>query len=93
MTMDAMDSEQTMLTQCRAFVDLFHEDVDPAMAAIGTHDLSSARLSTTGDKEGGKFTHLEGRKRKAVATRWNRKRRTKHCKGAKQEEEWSRCYG
>ena len=45
-----MDSEQTMLTQCRAFVELFHEDADSESAAIREGDLPSARPSTTGDK-------------------------------------------
>jgi cohesin loading factor subunit SCC2 len=69
------DSEQTMLTQCRAFVEFFHEDIGSKVVAIGGGDLPSGIPSTTGDKEGGKLMRLKGRKRKAPETRSAQKKR------------------
>jgi hypothetical protein len=72
-----MDLEQTMLTQCCVFVELFYKDADSESTTICEGDLPSARLSTTDDKGEGK---LKRRKRKTAATQWNQKKRTSSAK-------------
>ena len=58
--MTKLDSEQTMLAQCRAFVELFQEDIGSSVLVRRVGGLPR----TTGDKSGDKL-RLRVRKRKA----------------------------
>jgi cohesin loading factor subunit SCC2 len=67
-----LDSEQTMLNICRAFIELFHEGICSEVIALGGSDLSKRTPRLTGAKEGDK---VKGRKRKASPNRSSQKRR------------------
>jgi hypothetical protein len=70
--MATLDSEQTMLSQCRAFIELFHEGIGSKVVAIGGGDSRNGMPSITRAKGGDKSKE---RKRKVPETRSSRKKR------------------
>ena len=72
MVMTTLDSEQTMLNICRAFIELFHEGIGSEVIALGGSDLPKRTPRLTGAKGGDK---VKGRKRKAPPNRSSQKRR------------------
>jgi cohesin loading factor subunit SCC2 len=72
MIMTTLDSEQTMLNMCRAFIELFHEGIGSEVVALGGSDLPKRTPRLTGAKGGDK---VKGRKRKAPPNRSSQKRR------------------
>ena len=69
-----LDSEQTMLNICRAFIELFHDGICSEVIALGDSDLPKPKRTPrlTSAKEGDK---VKGRKRKAPPNRSSQKRR------------------
>ncbi|RDL30829.1 uncharacterized protein BP5553_10174 [Venustampulla echinocandica] len=81
-TMSALDSEDSMLKQCRTFVELLTVDHDFKIAAEGDDEADQARLSTPSDDEennpsGAPGGSGKGRKRKAVGAAHGRKKRAR----------------
>jgi cohesin loading factor subunit SCC2 len=79
-TMAALESEESMMAQCRAFVELLTVDHDVKVAAEADDEVERARLSTPSeDEEGtpGPPGSGRGRKRKASNTPGGRKKRTR----------------
>ncbi|EPE35752.1 ARM repeat-containing protein [Glarea lozoyensis ATCC 20868] len=80
-TMAALDSEESMMKQCRTFVELLNFDQDFKVAAEGDDEAERTRLSTPSDDEGdstpGPGGSGGGRKRKAASTPGGRKKRAR----------------
>ncbi|KAH6668494.1 sister chromatid cohesion C-terminus-domain-containing protein [Halenospora varia] len=72
MVMTTLDSEQTMLSMCRAFIELFHEGIDSEVIALAGSNLPKRTPRITGTKGGDK---VQRRKRKAPPNRLSQKRR------------------
>lgn len=72
MVMTTLDSEQTMLNICRAFIELFHEGMSSEVIALGGSNLTKRTPRLVGAKGGDK---VKGRKRKAPPNRSSQKRR------------------
>jgi cohesin loading factor subunit SCC2 len=70
--MTAMNSEETMINQCRTFVELFHTDVRTNIAGIDVNSLPRVRLGTMSDK---RANGSGRRKRKAAGIPWVREKR------------------
>ncbi|CZT45548.1 related to sister chromatid cohesion protein [Rhynchosporium secalis] len=82
-TMSALESEESMMTQCRAFVELLNVDQEFKVAAEDDEEADRARLNTPSEDEGisgtpGPPGSGRGRKRKgSVSTPGNRKKRAR----------------
>jgi cohesin loading factor subunit SCC2 len=81
-TMSALESEESMIAQCRAFVELLSVDQDFKVAAEADDDTERARLSTPSEDEengtpGPPGGSGRGRKRKASNTPGGRKKRAR----------------
>jgi cohesin loading factor subunit SCC2 len=82
-TMAALDSEESMMKQCRTFVALLNFDQDFKVAAEGEEEAERTRLSTPSEDEGEESTPGPpgsgggGRKRKAASTPSGRKKRAR----------------
>ncbi|TVY22746.1 Protein rad9 [Lachnellula hyalina] len=80
-TMTALDSEDSMMNQCRAFVELLNVDHDFKVAAEGDEEAEQARLSTPSEDEEGTpgppGGSGRGRKRKSGGTPGGRKKRAR----------------
>jgi cohesin loading factor subunit SCC2 len=72
MVLATLDSEQTMLSMCHAFIELFHEGIDSEVIALAGSDLPKVTPRIMGAKGGDK---VKGRKRKAPPNRSSQKRR------------------
>ncbi|KAG4421995.1 hypothetical protein IFR04_004854 [Cadophora malorum] len=82
-TMSALESEESMMNQCRAFVELLNVDQEFKVAAEDDEEADQARASTPSEDEGASGTpgppgSGRGRKRKgSVSTPGNRKKRAR----------------
>ena len=80
-TMAALESEETMMKQCRTFVELLNIDHDFKVAAEGDEEAEQARLSTPSEDEEdstpGPPGSGRGRKRKSSGTPGGRKKRAR----------------
>jgi cohesin loading factor subunit SCC2 len=80
-TMSALESEESMLKQCRAFVDLLSVDQDFKIAAEADDDGGRTRLTTPSDDEDNETLDPpgsgRGRKRKPSSTPGGRKKRAR----------------
>jgi cohesin loading factor subunit SCC2 len=83
-TMDALESEEKMMIQCRAFVELLNVDKDFKIAAEGDEDGERARLGTPSEDEDNGTPRTptapgsgRGRKRKSSDTPGGRKKRAR----------------
>ncbi|KAH8678999.1 hypothetical protein BGZ60DRAFT_402322 [Tricladium varicosporioides] len=80
-TMSALNSEEQMMSQCRAFVELLSIDQDFKLTAEGDEEAERGRLSTPSDdeenEEAGPPNSGRGRKRKAAGTPGGRKKRAR----------------
>ncbi|TVY73190.1 Protein rad9 [Lachnellula suecica] len=80
-TMGALESEETMMNQCRAFVELLSVDHDFKVAAEGDEEAEQAKLGTPSEDEDGTpgppGGSGRGRKRKSGSTPGGRKKRAR----------------
>ncbi|KAK0119687.1 Sister chromatid cohesion protein 2 [Cadophora gregata] len=82
-TMSSLDSEESMMKQCRAFVELLNVDQEFKVAAEDDEEADQARASTPSEDEGASGTpgppgSGRGRKRKgSISTPGNRKKRAR----------------
>ncbi|KAH7355114.1 hypothetical protein BKA65DRAFT_234187 [Rhexocercosporidium sp. MPI-PUGE-AT-0058] len=82
-TMSALESEESMMNQCRAFVELLNVDQEFKVAAEDDEEADRARVETPSEEEGTPGTPAppgsgRGRKRKgSVSTPGNRKKRAR----------------
>ncbi|TVY50165.1 Protein rad9 [Lachnellula cervina] len=80
-TMTALDSEDSMMNQCRAFVELLNVDHDFKVAAEGDEEAERTKLSTPSEDEEGTpgppGGSGRGRKRKSGGTPGGRKKRAR----------------
>jgi cohesin loading factor subunit SCC2 len=81
--MSALQSEESMMSQCRAFVELLNVDPDFKVAAEDDEEADAARVGTPSEDEGAPATpgppgSGRGRKRKGTfSTPGNRKKRAR----------------
>ena len=81
-TMSALESEEKMREQCKAFIDVLSLDPDFKLAAEADEDTAAngARFSTPSDNEDGELAAVgsgRGRKRKGTNTPGGRKKRAR----------------
>lgn len=77
-TMAALTSEESMISQCRAFVELLNIDQDFKISAEGEDETVSGRLTTPSEDEDDEAPgSARGRKRKSAGTPGGRKKRAR----------------